>query len=190
MIIIIAKFTEGAWAVLIAIPIVIALFLAVNRHYKQVDSRLGVNDEELENFTPGSDPQFLPPTAVVVVGEIHKGTLEALKYAHSIAEKIAAVHVDIGRTDRDKLERQWEKIEKDVHLEIIDSPHRSLLSPIVDFVAEFEANNPDTSTTVIIPVAVTRHWWEELLHNQTAFFLKNALQSKSVAVVTTVRYYL
>lgn len=190
VIIIIAKFTEGAWAVLIAIPIVIALFLAVNRHYKQVDSRLGVNDEELENFTPGSDPQFLPPTAVVVVGEIHKGTLEALKYAHSIAEKIAAVHVDIGRTDRDKLERQWEKIEKDVHLEIIDSPHRSLLSPIVDFVAEFEANNPDTSTTVIIPVAVTRHWWEELLHNQTAFFLKNALQSKSVAVVTTVRYYL
>jgi amino acid transporter len=189
-IIITAKFTEGAWAVLIAIPLVIALFLAVNRHYKYVDSRLSVKNEELEDFTPGSDPQFLPPTAVVVVGEIHHGTLETLNYAHSIASEIAAVHVDIGRTDRERLQRQWEQIEKDVHLEIIDSPTRSLLTPIVDFVGEFQAKHPDTSTTVIIPVAVTRHWWEELLHNQTAFFLKNALQSKSVAAITTVRYYL
>ena len=190
MIIILVKFTEGAWAVLIAIPLVIALFLAVNRHYKHVDARLSVNNEELENFTPGSDPQFLPPTAVIVVGEIYKGTLEATNYAHSIAEEIAAVHVDIGRTDRDRLERQWAKIEKDVQLEVIDSPDRSLVSPIVDFVAEFEASHPNTSTTVIIPVAITRHWWEEFLHNQTAFFLKKALQSKSVAVITTVKYYL
>ncbi len=190
IIIIMEKFQEGAWAVLIAVPVVIALFLAVNRHYKHVDSCLRVKDEELESFTPGADPQFSPPTAVVIVGEIHQGTLQALNYAHSIAEEIAAVHVDIGRTDRDKLQSQWEKLEQNVHLEIIDSPHRSLLTPIVDFVAEFEANHPDTSTTVIIPVAVTRHWWEELLHNQTAFLLKNALQSKSVAVITTVRYYL
>lgn len=189
-IIAVAKFTEGAWAVLIAIPLVIALFLAVNRHYKQVDSRLTANERDLENFTPEADPEYLPPTAVVVVGDIHKGTLEALKYAHSIAEEIAGVHVDIGRTDRDKLQSQWEKIEKDVHLEIIDSSERSLLTPIVNFVAEFEENHPGTSTTVIIPVAVTRHWWEELLHNQTAFFLKNALQSKSQVVITTVRYYL
>ncbi len=190
LIVIIAKFTEGAWAVMIAIPLAIAAFRGVNRHYKHVDSCLAVNDQDLENFAPDSDLKYLPPTAVIVVGDLHQGTLEALKYAHSIAEEIAAVHVDIGHTDRDKLQSQWEKIELDVHLEIIDSPQRSLLTPIINFVAEFEEHHPDTYTTVIIPVAVTRHWWEELLHNQTAFFLKNALQSKSQAVITTVRYYL
>ncbi|MDF5733415.1 MAG: hypothetical protein PUP92_36920 [Rhizonema sp. PD38] len=64
------------------------------------------------------------------------------------------------------------------------------LTAIVNFVAEFEEHHPDTSTTVIIPLAVTRHWWEEILHNQTAFFLKNALQFKSQVAITTVRYYL
>lgn len=98
--------------------------------------------------------------------------------------------MDIGLTDREKLQQRWQELEPDIPLVILDSPYRSVVSPIVDFIGKFEAQHPGVLSTIIIPAFVTRNWWENLLHNQTTIFLKAALRAKKSRVVTTVRYYL
>ncbi|WP_242046456.1 hypothetical protein [Cylindrospermum sp. FACHB-282] len=97
---------------------------------------------------------------------------------------------DFVSINREKLQEKWRQSESDIPLEIIDSPYRSVIDPIVDFVAQFEELHPGVFTTVIIPAFVTRKWWDGLLHNQTTLFLKTALRAKKSRVVTTVRYYL
>jgi hypothetical protein len=128
--------------------------------------------------------------AIVIIGQLHRGTFEALDYARSIADEIVAVHVDVGTTDREKLQQRWRELESDIELVVLNSSYRSVISPIVDFVSQYEAQHLGVLSTIIIPAFVPRHWWEALLHNQTTLFLKNALRTKKSRVVTTVRYYL
>jgi hypothetical protein len=189
-VIVTTKFIGGAWVVVVAIPLLVSLFLAIRRHYKYVAKRLSLEDLEPRSYIPRPKAEVVTHPAIVVVGQLNRGTLEALDYARSIADEIVAVHVDFGATDRDKLQQRWEQLEGDIPLVIVDSPYRSVVSPIVEFVSKYEAQHPGVLSTVIIPAFVTRNWWEGLLHNQTSFFLKAALRAKKSRVVTTVRYYL
>jgi hypothetical protein len=126
----------------------------------------------------------------VIVGQLNQGTLEALDYARNIADEIVAIHVDLGTTDREKLQVRWQTFANGIPIVIVDSPFREIVTPIANFVREFESKHPGVMTTVVIPTFVTRNWWEGLLHNQTAFFLERALLAKKSRVVTRVRYYL
>jgi amino acid transporter len=189
-VIISTKFKLGAWMVVVAIPIVVSLFMAIRRHYEFVANRLSTQGLAPRSYILKPKPDVVTHPAVVIVGQLNRGTVEALDYARSIADEIVAVHVDIGSTDKEKLQQQWEQLESDIPLEIIESPYRSLIEPILDFVVEFEAGHPNVFTTVIIPAFVTSKWWESLLHNQTTLFLKTALRAKKSRVVTTVRYFL
>jgi amino acid transporter len=189
-VIVLTKFIAGAWVVVIAIPILVSIFLTINRHYKYVAERLSIQDLAPRGYIPRPRTAQVSHPAIVIVGQLNRGTVEALDYARSIADEIIAVHVDIGSTDREKLCRRWEELESDIHLEIIESPFRSLIEPIVDFISNYEQQHPDVLSTIIIPAFVTRNWWEGLLHNQTTLFLKAALLGKRSRVVTTVRYYL
>jgi hypothetical protein len=184
------KFLGGAWLVVVAIPAVVSLFLAINRHYRYVAERLSIQDIAPRSYIPRPKAAEAYHPAVVIVGQLNRGTVEALDYARSIADEIVAVSVDIGTTDREKLQQRWRQFEADIPLVIIESPYRSVVSPIVEFISQFEARHPGVLSTVIIPTFVTRNWWESILHNQTAFFLKQALRAKKSRVVTTVRYYL
>jgi amino acid transporter len=189
-VIVTTKFLGGAWVVVVAIPLLVSLFLAIRRHYQYVEKRLTLEDLEPRSYIPKPKAEVVTHPAIVVVGQLNRGTLEALDYARSIADEIVAVHVDFGTTDRDKLQQRWEQLVGDIPLVIVDSPYRSVVSPIVEFVSKYEAQHPGVLSTVIIPAFVTRNWWEGLLHNQTSFFLKAALRAKKSRVVTTVRYYL
>ena len=189
-VIVTTKFLGGAWVVVVAIPLLVSLFLAIRRHYQYVEKRLTLEDLEPRSYIPKPKAEVVTHPAIVVVGQLNRGTLEALDYARSIADEIIAVHVDFGTTDRDKLQQRWEQLVGDIPLVIVDSPYRSVVSPIVEFVSKYEAQHPGVLSTVIIPAFVTRNWWEGLLHNQTSFFLKAALRAKKSRVVTTVRYYL
>jgi hypothetical protein len=100
------------------------------------------------------------------------------------------VHVDLGSTDREKLQKRWQELEGDLDLVILESPYRSVITPLVDFVDQFEKEHTGLLSTIIIPTFVTRNWWENLLHNQTTIFLKAALRASKKRVVTSVRYYL
>jgi amino acid transporter len=184
------KFIAGAWLVVVTIPFVVALFINIHGHYKYVAKRLSIQDEAPRSYIPRLKPEVVTHPALVLVGQLNRGTLEALDYARSIADEIVAVHVDIGSTDQEKLQEKWRQLESDIPLKIIDSPYRSLVEPLLDFVSKFEEGHSEVFTTVIIPTFITRNWWESVLHNQTTLFLKNALRAKKSRVVTTVRYYL
>ncbi len=169
----------------------VVLFASIHRHYQYVAERLSLQDVAPRGYLarPKREDGISHP-AMVIVGQLHRGTFEALDYARMIADEIMAVHVDIGSSDRAKLLSRWEELEADIPLHIWDSPYRSVVEPIVDFVAEFERQHANGLCTIIIPVFVTRNWWESLLHNQTTLFLIAALRTKRSRVVTTVRYYL
>ncbi|MCW9679285.1 APC family permease [Dolichospermum planctonicum UHCC 0167] len=189
-VIICTKFLLGAWLVVIAIPLVVTLFAAIHRHYQYVAERLSIHDLAPRTYISVPKPAVVTHPAVVVVGQLNRGTVEALDYARTIADKIVAVHVDIGSTDREELQKKWQNLEADIPLEIIESPYRSVIDPIVDFIGQFQKNHPGVFTTIIIPVFVPRNWWDSILHNQTTLFLKNALRVNKSRIVTTVRYYL
>ncbi len=189
-VIILTKFWGGAWAVVVAIPLLVWIFVSINRHYKYVAQRLSIQDLAPRGYIPRPRTAQVTHPAIVIVGHLNRGTVEALDYARSIADEIIAVHVDIGSTDREKLRTRWADLESDIQLVIIESPFRSLIEPIIDFISNYEIEHPDVLSTIIIPAFVTRNWWESLLHNQTTLFLKAALRGKRSRVVTTVRYYL
>jgi amino acid transporter len=190
LVIICTKFLLGAWLVVIAIPLVVTLFAAIHRHYQYVAERLSIHDLAPRTYISVPKPAVITHPAVVVVGQLNRGTVEALDYARTIADKIVAVHVDIGSTDREELHKKWQNLEADIPLEIIESPYRSVIDPIVDFIGQFQKNHPGVFTTIIIPAFVPRNWWDSILHNQTTLFLKNALRVNKSRIVTTVRYYL
>jgi amino acid transporter len=189
-VIVATKFHDGAWVVVVAIPIFVYGFMRIFRHYRLVANRLSLQDVAPRSYMP--HPRVEVPThpAIIIVGQLNQGTLEALDYACNVADKIVAIHVDLGTTDREKLHKRWEEFGRGIPLMIVDSPFREIVTPIANFVREFEFKHPGLMTTVIIPTFVTRNWWEGLLHNQTAFFLERALLAKKSRVVTRVRYYL
>ena len=189
-VIVATKFLLGAWVVIVTIPIVVSLFLAISRHYRYVAARLSIQGIEPISYPPRLKVKTVKHPAVVLVGQLHRGTFDALDYARLIADEVVAVHVDIGLTDRAKLQAAWQDLQSDIPLEILESPYRSVGEALTHFLALFEAQRPGVFLTLIIPAFVTKNWWEGLLHNQTAFFLKAALLAKKSRVVTTVRYYL
>ena len=154
------KFALGAWAVVVAIPVVVSFFLAIHRHYQYVAERLTIEGVPPRSYIPRPKTAVVNHPTVVVVGQLNRGTLEALDYARSIADEIVAVHVDIGTTDREQLQQKWQELEADIPLMILDSPYRSVVSPIVNFIREFEARNAGVLSTVIIPAFVPRNWWK------------------------------
>ncbi len=189
-VIVTTKFLGGAWLVVVAVPLLVSCFMAIRRHYQFVAAQLTTEGLGPRGYIPRPKVEVVTHPAVVVVGQLNRGTVEALDYARSIADEIVAVHVDIGSTDREKLQKKWQELESDISLVILDSPYRSLVEPLANYIHEFEETHPGVLSTVVIPTFVTRTWWEGLLHNQTAFFLKQALRAKKSRVVTTVRYYL
>jgi amino acid transporter len=190
VVIVATKFVAGAWVVVVAIPIFVYGFMRIFRHYRLVANRLSLQDIAPRSYMPHVAPEVPTHPAVVIVGQLNQGTLEAIDYARNIADEIIAIHVDLGTTDRDKLQARWQAFACGIPIVIVDSPFREIVTPIANFVREFELERPGVMTTVIIPTFVTRNWWEGLLHNQTAFFLERALLAKKSRVVTRVRYYL
>jgi amino acid transporter len=190
--ILVTKFMAGAWVIAIAIPIVVYLFASIHRHYRYVSKRLSLAGVSLPTrpFTLPVLPENVTHPAIVLVGQIHRGTIEALEYARTVADEVIAVHIDTGSTDRDFLQQQWHEFEGDIRLVILDSPYRSIVTPLIDFVDEYETKHHSAFITIVIPSFIPRHWWENVLHNQTTYFIKAALYNNHSRIVTTVRYYL
>lgn len=189
-VIVLTKFALGAWVVVVAIPLLVWLFLTIHRHYQYVAQRLSIQDMAPRSYMPRPRGAVVTHPAIVIVGQLHRGTVEALDYARSIADEVVAIHVDVGGSDQARLQQRWQELESDIPLIMLESPYRSVVTPIVEFVSHYEAQHPGVLSTVIIPAFVTRNWWESVLHNQTTLFLKAALRTKKSRVVTTVRYYL
>ena len=182
MIVAITKFTDGAWVPLVVIPSIVLLFKAIKRHYDAVARQLRVPDEYR--------PPRMNHTVIVLVGSLHRGALEALAYAKSLAPNhLLAVTIVADEEEQDRIEQAWAARNIDVPLEIVHSPYRELTRPVLRFVDELDARYTNEIVTVVIPEFVVKNWWAHLLHNQSALFLKGRLLFRKGTVVTSVPYH-
>ncbi len=173
------KFREGAWAVLVMIPAGVWLFLAIARHYREADRELS-----LSGYEPSPDRDEL---IVVIVSALNRETVEALRYAVKRCREVRAVHVDLVGTGAEDLRKNWEQWGSGATLEILESPYRSLVEPILEYVQKIEAEAPDRLISVVLPEVIPHRWWQTLLHNRWSMQLRSALLSRPrVTVLTTV----
>jgi hypothetical protein len=177
------KFTGGAWIVIIVIPIIVLMFKGIKKHYDGVASGLAVG--------PDYRPRRMNHTVVVLVGTVHRGVLEALAYAKSLAPNhLVAMTIVSDDEEQERAEDQWQQFRLDIPLEIVHSPYRELTRPVLRFIDELDARYENDIMTVVIPEFVVTSWWAHLLHNQTALFLKGRLLFRKGTVVTSVPYHL
>jgi amino acid transporter len=180
VVVVVSKFTEGAWVPTVIIPILVTGFWLINKHYRRVTAVLAC--------APGTPLPEIVHTVVVLVGpQIHNGVLEALAYGRSLhPHYLHAVHVAFDEDSERAMRRRWEEFGLDIPLDVVQSPYRALTQPVLDYVDELDRRWSHDVVTVIIPEFVVHHWWEQLLHNQSALFLKARLLFRKGTVVTSI----
>jgi amino acid transporter len=179
----ITKFTTGAWVSIVVVLVVIAFFRSIKGHYSRVAAGLRTDADY--------KPRRMNHTVVVLVGNLHRGALEALAYAKSLAPNhLVAVSVVSDEEEERRIQELWAERKLDIPLEIVHSPYRELSGPILKFIDELDAVWENDIMTVVLPEFVVSGWWGKLLHNQTALFLKGRLLFRPHTVVTSVPYHL
>jgi hypothetical protein len=127
---------------------------------------------------------------VVLIAGLHKGTIEALEYARSISPSVTALTVDLDPTQTTKLRLRWAEWEPDIPLVVLESPYRSIVRPLMDYIDRMERQGEGQYLTVVLPEFIPSHWWENFLHNQTALLIKAALLFRPGKVCVSVPYHL
>ncbi len=178
----VTKFVDGAWIVVLLVPLLVAVFLTIRRHYESVAAQL-----TLEGFeaTPMTN------TVLVLVGDLHRGVVKALQYAQSLSPSAKAVYVETDPERTRRLEEKWGKWGMTVPLIVLTSPYRSLLGPLIEYIDHLQEKGGENHiVTIVIPEFIPARWWQQLLHNQTALLIKGALLFHRNVVVTDVPYHL
>jgi amino acid transporter len=186
LVVAVTKFADGAWMVVVLLPLLIMLFRGIHAHYTQAATELAAE-------TP-IDPDEISHQVIVPIASLNQVALQTLAYARSIArdaeDVVNAVHITDDPEEAETLRLQWEEWQCGVQLTIIESPFRSLVSPLLAYIDAMHAQHPDKTLTVVLPEMVPAHWWEQVLHNQTALRLKAALLFRPGVVVADVPYHL
>lgn len=188
LILLATKFREGAWIVAVAIPILVATFLLINRHYENVAAALRTRDLKLDDMSTIADVVLVP------IGDVHRGVLRALVYAKRLSSNVRAICILTGPEEKERFLRRWDRFPEvtgDIQLVMIDYDFRDILTPLVDYIEQ--VNNVeyrDQLVTVVIPEFVAQTAWETLLHNQTANRLKRILEGHKDIVMIDVPYHI
>jgi amino acid transporter len=183
MIVLVTKFTGGAYLVVIAVPLLVLLMRGISRHYGRVSTEL----------QPRPRARQLPSRvhAIVLVSKVHQPALRALAYARATRPStLTALTVRVDADETDALNREWIAADLPVSLTVLDSPYREITEPIVDYIARIRRESPRDLVAVFVPEYVVGHWWEELLHNQSALRLKVRLRLLGNVMITSVPYLL
>lgn len=181
-ILLITKFTEGAWLIIVALAVTLFIFSRINKHYEYLADQLSLRPEDkLVN---------VKTTALLLVPRLHRGVLQAVAYAQSLTDDVRAVHVTLDPKNTQQIKDDWNRFNVDIPLVILDSPFRSLNEPVFEYIDQTIEDDPGIMVTVIVPQAVPKFWWQGLLHNNAAVGLKLALASRKNVVITNVRYFL
>jgi amino acid transporter len=184
MIILITRFTQGAWIVVLLIPLIVLVLLRINRHYQQVAVQLS-----LERY--GAPHRMRNPRVIMPIGGVHRGVLKALEFARSLSPDVTAVYVETSATEGEEVRQKWSQWGDGVRLVCLPSPYRSILSPLINYLHQLEAERqPNDIITVVLPQFVPARWWENLLHNQSAWMIRLALLFRRGYIVIDVPYHL
>jgi amino acid transporter len=178
----VTKFQDGAWIVILLIPILCSIFLYIQLHYRKLAAALS-----LERY--GEPANISRHRVILPISGVHRGTLKALHYALSLSNDITAVHVSIDPEETARLQHKWETWGGGVRLVVLDSPFRLLIEPLVDYIEDVSQHRqPNETVTIVVPQFVPRHRWLNLLHMQTASLLRMVFLFKRDVVVTDVPY--
>ena len=178
----VAKFRDGAWIIVLILPTIVLALFAIHRHYQEL-----ARDLSLEKY--GEPPPSRRHRVLLPVSGIHRGSLKALDYALSLSDDVTAVHISIDQQQRLELEEKWKLWGRGIRLVVIESPYRTFIEPFLEYVNEIgDVLQPGDRVTIVVPQLVPKQWWHNLLHTQTAFWLRFMLLNQRGMVITEVPY--
>ena len=183
IVVLVTKFADGAWIALLTVAAFYGLMKLIRLHYDRVTAELVAGDGD--GVLPSRNH------AIVLVSTLHKPTLRAVAYARATRpDALEAVTVNVDDSDTRRLVREWDKRKIPVKLKVVESPYREITKPVLDYVKRIRSDNPRDVVTVFIPEYVVGHWWEQILHNQSALRLKGRLLFQPGVMVTSVPWQL
>ena len=178
----ITKFKEGAWIIIVLIPILVAHFTSIRRHYDKVAQQLSLKGLAVSEKKHN--------TVIVPIGGVHRAVVQALEYARTLSDDVRAIYVDVDPHATQEIRDTWPHWGKGIRLEILASPYRSVMEPLLEYIELTNDERPGDFITVLLPEFVPARWWHHLLHNQRALLIKGALLFRRHIVVTSVPYHL
>ena len=182
LVVAITKTHEGAWIILLLIPLHVVFFRVTHRHYEEVQSQLSLSNGAAASPTRN--------VVVVPISGIHRAVVQALDYAKTLSADVRAVYVNLDPEVTEKLKAQWAMWGNGVELVVLESPYRSLMEPLLEYIETLLKSDPPPYVTVALPEFVPARWWHHLFHNQSALLIKGALLFKPNTVVTSVPFHL
>jgi amino acid transporter len=180
----VSNFTRGAWLVMVLVPILVWILASIHRHYEHVRRSL-----ELDYIPEGKEVSR-DPIVIVPIARLDRPTRQAVAFANSISESATAVHITNDPDAADELRRRWPEWAGTTELVIVESPYRALIGPLIAYMDALQRQDPSRPIVVVLSEFVPRHWWENLLHNQTALRLKLRLFGRRNTIVADVPYHL
>ncbi|MCW5942342.1 MAG: APC family permease [Fimbriimonadaceae bacterium] len=181
LVILVTKFAEGAWIVLVLICLASLGLVGVFRRYRAMADQLTL---------PGTQDRTVDhQAAILLVPRFNRGILAALRYARALHGEVRGLHVTLDRRAVPTIRKDWEAYAEDTPLVVIDSPYRSLIEPVLEYIDEMREQNPNRLVTVIVPESVPTRWYDRLLQENVAAQLKRALGKRRNVVVSNVRYF-
>ena len=182
IIVAVTKGPDGAWIVIVLIPVIVAIFLKTKKHYDQVASQLTLRD--------WSPPARRTNIVLVPIGGVQRAVVSALRYAESISTDVRAVYVNDNTEQTATLRKDWDTWGGSVRLIVLESPFRSIMEPLLEYIDATERERTNAYITLVLPEFVPSRWWHHLLHNQRALLIKGALLFRPNVVVTSVPFHL
>jgi amino acid transporter len=183
LVVIVSKFTYGAWIPVVLIPVIVIFFRAIHKHYARVERALVVPQDYRSRRHRH--------TVIVLVSRVHRGVLDAITYARSQApDRLIALTIVHDEHQQQRINDEWEQFEIPVELRTVYSPYRELATPVMQFIDDLDREWPDDIITVVLPEFLLSHWWEQLLHNQSALVLRTRLRFRPNTIVVTVPVHL
>ena len=179
----VTKAHEGAWIILLLIPVHVFFFRVTKRHYDIVAEELSLTG--WANETPRRHNSVLVP-----ISGVHRAVVQAIAYAKTLSPDVRAVYVNVDPVMTERLRRDWGQWGQGVPLVVLESPFRSLMEPFLEYIEQVDAERPRDFLTVVLPEFVPAKWWHHLFHNQRALLIKGALLFKPNVVVTSVPFHL
>ncbi|WP_432063732.1 APC family permease [Streptomyces sp. C10-9-1] len=186
VVVLVTKFTHGAWVALLGMVIFFGTMTAIRRHYDRVAEEISAPEEPADDTVRPSRVH-----SIVLVSKVHRPTLRAVSYARLMrSDRLEALSVNVDPDETRALQAEWERRGINVPLKILDSPYREITRPVIEYVKSLRRESPRDAVSVIIPEYVVGHWYEHLLHNQSALRLKGRLLFTPGVMVTSVPYQL
>jgi hypothetical protein len=181
--VVITKFAFGAWIIVVLIPMIVPVFLAINRHYARVAEQLRIMPLQMM-------PQKIEHFVLMPIDDVNYASLRAMSFARTICKDITVLHIATDPVRAEKIKQKMQTYAPDMKLVIMESPLRAFMRPLLTYVEVLHEQHPGGFLTIVVPEFITAHWWERFLHNRTAEHLTQAFKRHPNIAVVNVPYLL